>query len=184
MLSEQHGVILEWKLGLPLTLANLTGRGHDVAPRHVGANVDAPGNAFALDDRWGRHDAHLGQVPETHVTFLGRIDQKLANVGKALARFWRTPDDDLKYLLLLEQVANLEAGKDGRGRAPNVARFEPNFSGRREVHLDLHLRRQDFALHARIDDAWDPRKDLGHLLRLAAQDLPLGSLHPYHDGCA
>src|SRR5262249_10546493 len=90
---------------------------------------------------------------------------------------------DLKYLLLLEQVANLEAGKDGRGRAPNVARFEPDFSGRREVYLDLHLRCHDFAINARIDDAWDPRKDLGHLLRLVSQDLPLGSLHPTHDGC-
>ena len=53
----------------------------DAPPAHVCADVDATLAGFTLDDAGSRPDAHVGHLPQAHVTAAGNVDQQPANVA-------------------------------------------------------------------------------------------------------
>src|SRR5262245_4704213 len=138
VVAQQHGMIIEGERDLLQLLLDVRPHGTHASSGNAGADVDAPRDPLALDDGRRRHHAHVGHVREPHVTIVGRVDQKLANIREVLARFWRAPHHHLEDLLLLVQIADLEPGKNGCHRPPDVARLEADASGCREIHLDLH----------------------------------------------
>ena len=74
----------------------------------------------------------------------GRVDRQVLDGGHAVAGGRGAPHDDVVGLARPEDVADLLAGHEGRGRPTDVARFQPVALGLGkdlDRHLDLrHVR--------------------------------------------
>ena len=90
-----------------------------------------------------RRDADVGDLAEPDEARVGRLDQQVLDAAQALAVLGRAPDDDLEDLLLLEQVADLDARQQRGGGPPDVAGLEADRGRLVEVDLDLDGRLAD-----------------------------------------
>jgi hypothetical protein len=68
-----------------------------------------------LDDVRGRRDAHIGYILQLYVTTPWCVDQHLADVGQAVARFWNGPDLHIVGPVGNVDVTGLLTGNDDRG---------------------------------------------------------------------
>ena len=184
VVPEKHGMVFERKFHCLQLFLDVPHDGTQVASRDVGADVGVEGEALAVNDCRRRLHDHLGHIRQAHAAAAGRVDQELAKIREALAGFGYSPDHHFEDLLLFVQIADFKATEHGGSRPSDIARLQPDPTGRRKVHLDRHMRRLDRVLHAQVGDAVDSRKDLRHLLRLAPQPLLLGPLDAHHDGIA
>jgi hypothetical protein len=156
----------------------------ETAARHAGGDVQAPGHVVVADDAERRLDAHVGHVAELDLTAAGHVDHQLADAGQAAAHPGRAPHHHVEDLLLLEQVADLDARQHGGGRPPHVARLDADLPRLGEVDLDLQGRLLDQALDLLVGDAVDAGEGLPHLLRLAAQHLQVLAVDAHHQAVA
>src|SRR5205809_4212257 len=96
-----------------------------------------------VDHGGSRGDAQLRHFPQAYGPALGRLQKQLVKAREARADLGRAPHHDLEHLLLLEQGADLEAGKDGGDLPADIAWLEA-MSFRSEEHTSelqsrLHL---------------------------------------------
>jgi hypothetical protein len=73
---------------------------------------------------------------------------------------------DVVGLAADEDVADLLAREEGRGRAPHFARGDAVAARRSEIDRDLRLGDVGVQIDVSVDDALDPREDLLDLIRL------------------
>src|SRR6266496_5119518 len=110
---------------------------------------------FMLDEVRGRHDAHVGHIPQAHLAAVGRIDEQITDTAQTVARLWRTPHDHLEHLLLLEETPGFNAGYQRRCRPADITRFESIALSLGKVHLDIHLWLFDLQLRMHINGTVD-----------------------------
>ena len=116
-------------------------------PRDVAGDVDPSRRPLALD-RVGRgHDVDLGHVPRRHLAAGRGVDEQAAQGRRGRAGPARiAPDDDIEDLLLLVDLADLGPLDERGGRAPDLARGEPEALRRLGSEPDLDLGHQDLRL--------------------------------------
>jgi hypothetical protein len=106
----------------------------------VGRDVDEPGDVSVLDHRGGGPHPHSGHVTQADVTTVGRVDEQALDAREARAGVRRAPHHHVEDLLVLEEVADPQAGEHRRGGAAHVAGLDAERLGLGQVDLDLHRR--------------------------------------------
>src|SRR5574341_2634035 len=108
-----------------------------VPPLDCEANIKVRGHGIMSNDSLRGDHAHLGYISQSHLTTIRRLDHQLADIGQTIAYFGGTPDDYIKDLLFLEEVANQDTGEQGSCRSTHFAGFDAIFLGCGKIHLDF-----------------------------------------------
>ena len=135
-----------------------------------------------VDHGGSRGDAQLRHFPQAYGPALGRLQKQLVKAREARADLGRAPHHDLEHLLLLEQGADLEAGKDGGDLPADIAWLEAMSFGRGQIDPDFDLGFLGLALDLQSGDAVDCREGLLHILRRPLKRGPLRAVEPDDDG--
>ena len=121
VVRQQLGVILDGVADRRELRLDPVGHLADVVALDVGRDVDEAGDVSVLDDRRGGPHPHGRHVAQADMTAVRGVDQQALDPGQARAGVRRAPDDHVEDLLVLEQVADPEAGQHGRGGSADIA---------------------------------------------------------------
>jgi hypothetical protein len=168
-LGQHLGVVLEREAQLLEPGLDVAGHRADASPAHIGLDVHAPGDRVALDHRRLRHDAHVRDLAEAHVSPARGVDQQVAHAGDALPRLGHPLHHHVEDLLVLEDAADVDALQQRGLSAADVAGLDPVPAGLGQIDLDLQRRLAGGQLEPWIHDAVHLGHDLPDLLGLAAQ---------------
>src|SRR5688500_2314172 len=103
VVADDRRMILEGELEGSEPFLDVPDYRAKVAPLDVGADIDAPGHAFPLDNLGRGDDADIGDVGNPDMPAVGRIDKKVLDIRHAAAELRRTEHHDLYDLLFLEE---------------------------------------------------------------------------------